>query len=56
MQMGMEQWWNDTDVGKLTHVEKNLSHGHFVPHTHILHGLAQDETQVSLVRGQCLTA
>jgi len=25
MQMGMEQWWNDTAVGKLTHLEINLS-------------------------------
>ena len=27
--MSMEQWWKDTDRGKLKYWEKNLSHCHF---------------------------
>ena len=27
--MSMEQWWNDTDRGKPTYSEKNLSQCHF---------------------------
>jgi hypothetical protein len=30
--MGMEEWWNDTDRGKVRYWEKNLSHCHFVHH------------------------
>jgi len=25
--MSMEQWWNDTDRGKLKYWEKNIMHG-----------------------------
>jgi hypothetical protein len=28
----MEQWWNETDRGKLKYWEKNLSYCHFVHH------------------------
>ena len=28
--MGMEQWWNDTDRGKLKYWERNLTQCHFV--------------------------
>jgi hypothetical protein len=30
--MSMEQWWNDTDRGKLKYWEKNLSKCHFLHH------------------------
>jgi hypothetical protein len=36
----MEQWWNDTERGKLKNSEKNLHQGHFV-HTKIPHELTQ---------------
>jgi len=30
--MSMEQWWNDTDSGKQTYSEKNVSQCHFAHH------------------------
>ena len=30
--MSMEQWWNDTDRGKMKYWEKNPSQCHFVCH------------------------
>jgi len=37
----MEQWWNDTDRGKLKYWEKNLSQCHFV-HIKIVNKLVQN--------------
>jgi len=30
--MSMEDWWNDTDRGKLKHSEENLCQCHFIHH------------------------
>jgi len=32
MDMNMDQWWNDTDMGNLKCSEKNLSHCRFIHH------------------------
>jgi hypothetical protein len=32
IRVNTEQWWNDTDRGKLKDSEKNLSQCHFVHH------------------------
>jgi hypothetical protein len=32
LKISMECWWNDTDRGKPTYSERNVSQGHFVDH------------------------
>jgi hypothetical protein len=43
----MEDWWNDTDLGKPKYSEKNLSQCHFVrhkSHMDLLGRFVMDET------------
>jgi hypothetical protein len=47
MKRNMEQWWNDTDRGKLKFSERTLFHFHFV-----YHKSQTDRPEVSVVAGQ----
>jgi len=41
--MSMEQWWNDTDRGKLKYWEYILSHCHTFPNKSILPSAVREE-------------
>ena len=54
--MSMEQWWNDTDRGKLKYWEKDLSVAVLLYPPQISRDLTWDRTRVSALRGRRLTA
>jgi len=50
----MECWWDDPDRIGAKYCKRNLSRCHFVLHKY--HMVLWDQNQISLVRGQQLTA
>ena len=53
-QVSMECWWDDPDRIGAKYCKRNLSRCHFVLHKY--HMVLWDQNQISLVRGQQLTA